>query len=73
MESEHLSVLKKQEDEIKQSVLEITQSICKMKKILDSNDVYLLSEYKSRNVEYRKLIVYLPTFTSRRINTETLS
>lgn len=44
MESEHLSVLKKQEDEIKQSVLEITQSFCKMKKILDSNDVYLLSK-----------------------------
>lgn len=77
MESEQLSVLKKQEDEIKQSVLETTQIIFKMKKILDSNDVYLLSEYKSRNVEFRKLppklIVSLPTFTPRRINTEKLS
>lgn len=75
-ESENVSVIKKQEVKINNSLSEITHSINELKKLLDSNDANLLSTYKSRNAEFRrlppKLVITLPHFSPQRIDTDQL-
>lgn len=76
MEEKFLNILKKQEDEVTDNISEITQKIEKLRKLLDSNDVCLVSNYESRHFEFRKLPpllnMSLPTFSSAKMNTEML-
>ena len=74
MDSKHLAVIDKQGDEINNTITEIVQTILDLRKMLDTNDFCLVSKYKSRNEEFKKLPaqfqVTLPTFTPNKINIE---
>ncbi|XP_078341051.1 uncharacterized protein LOC111108437 [Crassostrea virginica] len=74
MDSKHLFVIDEQEKAINHTITEIEQTILDLRKLLDTSDVSLISEYKSRNEEFKKLPaqfqVTLPTFTPKEIKRE---
>ena len=76
MDAQHIAAIDRQEDAIKHTMTEITQVIIALKRLLDTNDICLVSEYTSRNEEFRSLPaqfkVTLPTFTPQDINREQL-
>nr|XP_022310438.1 uncharacterized protein LOC111115850 [Crassostrea virginica]XP_022310439.1 uncharacterized protein LOC111115850 [Crassostrea virginica] len=76
MDKQHLAAITKQEEVINKTLHEIKQIILDLQKLLDSDDVCLVSEYTSRNEEFRSLPaqfqVTLPTFTPQKINREQL-
>lgn len=69
--------LNKQENEIKLVVSEITQVTAELNKLLNSNDVRLISAHISRNAEFRtrlsQFTVTLPSFTPQMISKEQLN
>lgn len=68
----YLSVLITQEHEIERSMSEIEKTINNLRELLDSNNIYLVSSYKSRNAEFRtlppKLSISLASFMPSEIN-----
>lgn len=72
IDSKHTKVLQDANNEVEQSISEITKTIADLKKLLDSNDMNVVTSFKSRNAKFSslptKLKVVLPSFIPRRIN-----
>lgn len=77
MVSGYLTNLDRQKDEVDGNILEISQSIHDLKKIVASSDILNISKFKSRNEEFRQwpsqLKIALPRFYPGPVNTERLS
>lgn len=76
MQIMYLAALNKQKTDIAKNISLIAQRIVDLKKLLDSNNVYAVSAYKSKFDSFRKLPPYFrakfPCFSSNKINTEYL-
>nr|XP_022304715.1 uncharacterized protein LOC111111839 [Crassostrea virginica] len=76
MNAQHLAAIEKQEAVINKALHEIKQVIMHLKSLLETSDVSHVSNYKSRNGDFRKLPPKLkispPNFQLQRINTEQL-
>ncbi|XP_078331483.1 uncharacterized protein LOC144625183 [Crassostrea virginica] len=74
MDAQHIAAIDQQEDAINHTITEITQAILDLKRLLDTSDVCLVSEYTSRTEEFRGFPAWfrvtLPTFTPQEINRE---
>ncbi|XP_078331544.1 uncharacterized protein LOC111105269 [Crassostrea virginica] len=74
MDAQHIEAIDQQEDAINHTITEITQAILDLKRLLDTSNVCLVSEYTSRTEEFRNLPaqfrVTLPNFTPQEINRE---
>ena len=73
---QHMATIDTQEEAINVTITEIQQVILELKRLLDTNEFCIVAEYKSRNVEFRKLPpklkITLPKFQPNKINREKL-
>ncbi|XP_078321586.1 uncharacterized protein LOC111114830 [Crassostrea virginica] len=73
---QHMATIDTQEEAINVTITEIQQAILELKRLLDTNEFCLVAEYKSRNVQFRKLPpklkITLPEFQPNKINREKL-
>nr|XP_022305039.1 uncharacterized protein LOC111112036 isoform X1 [Crassostrea virginica] len=76
MDRQHAAAIEKQEDETNKALHEIKQVIQDLKSLLDTSDVGLVSKYRSRIEEFRKLPhklkISLPNLLLQKINREEL-
>jgi hypothetical protein len=76
MKNKHLIILDKHRDEIAQRITEIKQAMMDIKHTLDTDDIFKISTYKSKNVELNalppKVQVTLPSLSPRKIDREKL-
>ena len=74
MGAKYLAIIDEQETTLNHTITEIEETIVNLRNLMDISDVCLVSEYKSRNAEFRhmpaKFEVSLPTFTPQKINRE---
>lgn len=72
MNCKYLTILHKQQSEIEFQISKIKRCMAQLKTLLDSNDISLVSSYKSINAKFRKLPptvkVVLPQFIPDEIN-----
>jgi hypothetical protein len=77
MKNKHLAVLNKHADDITQRIAELKQAMQDLNRTIKSNDLSLISAYKSRNEEFRchppKIQVTLPIFKSQELDTDQLN
>ena len=55
MDAQNLAAIEKYTSVINSTIDKISKAIQDLKKLLDSNDIILISKYKSRNEDFRKL------------------
>ncbi|XP_061177454.1 uncharacterized protein LOC133186238 [Saccostrea echinata] len=76
MKNKHLAALIKLENEVKQITSDLKEIILDLKRMLESNDISIISAYYSRNAEFRslppKISVSLPRFSPHHIHTDKL-
>ena len=70
METKHIAAIDQQEDAINHTIPEIKQAILDLKRLLDTSDVCLVSEYTSRTEEFMSLpaqfqVTYQPSTLRR--------
>ena len=75
MDAEHIAAIDRQEDAINHTITEITQVIQDLKRLLDTSDVCLITEFTFRTEEFTSLpaqlqVTSLPTFNPQEINRE---
>ena len=74
MDAQNLAAIEKYTSVINSTIDKISKSIQDLKKLLDSNDISLISKYKSRNEDFRKLppefVVSSFKFEPRKIKNE---
>ncbi|XP_062598820.1 E3 ubiquitin-protein ligase TRIM36-like [Saccostrea cucullata] len=77
MKVKHLTILNKQENEIKGNTANVLKTILQLKKTLASDNNLLASSYESRNFEFRNLLstvtISLPNISFPQINNEKLN
>ncbi|XP_062603325.1 E3 ubiquitin-protein ligase TRIM36-like [Saccostrea cucullata] len=77
MKQKHLEALKEKESEINRNISKAKQFILDLKKMLDSNDISLVTTYKSSNAVFRtlppKVTAAVPSFSFEKVNKELIS
>ena len=76
MDRQHTDAIEKQEDVINKTLNDIKQIVKNLKSLLDTYDVGLVSKYRFRIAEFRKLPpklkISLPNFLPQKIDKEEL-
>jgi hypothetical protein len=75
--TKHRGIIEEKSEDISHKMNEIEKAIQEMKTVLDSNDIFLVSDYKARNEDFNKLPyklkVTMPSLSVPKIDTEKLN